>query len=76
MKFLKLSEHFDFVFWGGLYKVGGKDVRLRKRANAQFPIESFLGETSVFPRYMVYDIEDNLLKDNCNMQVCLVLHIL
>ena len=71
MKFLKLSEHFDFVFWGGFHIVG--NTRLHKSITAQFPIQRLLGETSIFPRFIVYDIEDSVLMDkdsDRDVQVC------
>ena len=64
------AKYSQYVHWSG-FQIIGKEVRF---SQAQFPIKKLLGETSMFPRQYVKNIEENLLgnqrKIYTDVQVC------
>ena len=68
--FVKYSH---YVHWSG-FQIIGKEIRFHKNSHTQFSIQRMLGETSIFPREHVKNIEDSLLglksKAFTDVQVC------
>ena len=73
--FVKYSH---YVHWSE-FQIIRKEVAFRKNCCPTFPIQSMLGETSIFPSERVKSIEENLLgiksKTFTDMQVCCLNYI-